>query len=252
MLAKYSFGSWGNTPPPVVGKAPPVPSGPSGIPLTLYAGYEWIQLANPSDPQTSSFLDDGFTFNYVNAHASALSGNGTTIFNNAFNANCGSGTGCTSEIFQFAWAGAKYGITKNLDIIAANYIEWQNTFVTGVAACSQGVTLEASNSRCQGYMDAASLVLDWRFLPKWDSYIGTMYSVAYGGIANGDISPQQPRYHERCALPVLTRLKRDDARRRRSTGGAFVCTLRVAVRAGIRLSYICNTLQESAARSGKA
>jgi hypothetical protein len=188
VLAKYSFGSWGNTPPPVVGKAPPVPSGPSGIPLTLYAGYEWIQLANPSDPQTSSFLDDGFTFNYVNAHASALSANGTTIFNNAFNSNCGSGSGCTSEIFQFAWAGAKYGITKNLDIIAVNYIEWQNTFVTGVAACSQGVTAEASNSRCQGYMDAASLVLDWRFLPKWDWYIGTMYSVAFGGIANGDIS----------------------------------------------------------------
>ena len=69
VLAKYSFGSWANTPPPVVGKAPPVPSGPSGIPLTLYAGYEWIQLANPSDPQTSSFLDDGFTFNYVNADA---------------------------------------------------------------------------------------------------------------------------------------------------------------------------------------
>ena len=37
-------------------------------------------------------------------------------------------------------------------------------------------------------MDAASAVLDWRFLPKWDWYIGTMYSVAFGGIANGDIS----------------------------------------------------------------
>ena len=56
-------------------------------------------------------------------------------------------------------------------------------------------------------MDAASVVLDWRFLPKWDWYIGTMYSVAFGGIANGDISPQQPRYHERCALPVLRSLQ---------------------------------------------
>ena len=83
---------------------------------------------------------------------------------------------------------AKYGITRNLDFIAANYIEWQNTFVTGVAACSQGLAAAATNGRCQGYMDAASVVLDWRFLPKWDWYIGTMYSVAYGGIANGDIT----------------------------------------------------------------
>ena len=37
-------------------------------------------------------------------------------------------------------------------------------------------------------MDAASVVLDWRFLPKWDWYIGMMYSVADGGIANGDIT----------------------------------------------------------------
>jgi hypothetical protein len=189
VLAKYSFGSWGNTPPPVVGKAPPVPSGPSGIPLTLYAGYEWIQLANPSDPQLGSFLDDGFTFNYVNVAANRLSGNGTTVANNAFNANCngvGSANPCTAEIFQFAWAGFKYGITRNLDFIAVNYVEWQNTFVTNTVCNSMSTA--ASKGQCQGYMDAASLVLDWRFLPKWDWYIGTMYSVAGGGIANGDIS----------------------------------------------------------------
>ena len=58
VVTKYSFGSWGNTAPPVVGKALPAPS---GIPLTLYAGYEWMQFANPSDPQTS-FRDDGFLF----------------------------------------------------------------------------------------------------------------------------------------------------------------------------------------------
>ena len=53
-----------------MGKGPVVPSGPTGIPLTLYAGYELIQFSNPSDPQTGSFRDDGFTFNFVNAAGS--------------------------------------------------------------------------------------------------------------------------------------------------------------------------------------
>ena len=188
VVAKYSFGSSGD-PAPVLSKAPPAPS---GIPLTLYAGYEWIQLANPSDPQTTSFQNDGFVFNFVNAAGSKLSANGTTIANNNFNSACSTTLGqtCSAEIFQFAWVGFKYGITRNLDLIAADYIEWQNTYVqgTGTAICSQGVSAEAGNSKCQGYMDAASVALDWRFLPKWDWYIGTMYSVAFGGIANGDIS----------------------------------------------------------------
>ncbi|MDR3423125.1 MAG: hypothetical protein P4L80_18130 [Xanthobacteraceae bacterium] len=182
-LAKYSFGGWTN-PAPVVGKEPPAPSGPSGIPLTLYAGYEWIQFVNPSDPQRA-FRDDGFLFNFVNAAGSHLSANGTTIANNAFNAACGSGTGCSNEAFQVMWTGAKYGITKDLDIIGAYYHYIQSTFVNGVN-CSASAA--AGNSRCQGWFDAYSLVLDWRFLPKWDAYIGTMYSAAFGGLANGDIA----------------------------------------------------------------
>jgi hypothetical protein len=166
-----------------VGKAPP--PAPSGIPLTLYAGYEWIQLANPSDPQTS-FRDDGFLF-MINP-ASATGGNNginnTGINNNAFNALCGAaGGGCTSEIFQYAWAGAKYGITRNLDIIAANYIEWQNTFAVNTGLCTNAM----AHSYCYGTMNVASAAIDWRFLPKWDWYTGVMYSIAAGGIANGDL-----------------------------------------------------------------
>jgi predicted porin len=188
-VAKYSFGTWGNPAPPVVGKASP-PSGPTGIPLTLYAGYEWIQFANPSDSQTTSFRDDGFLFNFVNAGATKLSANGTTIANNNFNANCGvAGGGCTNEIFQVMWTGAKYGITRDLDIIGAYYHYIQNAYVVAVAAtCPSPGGLSANNSRCAGWFDAYSLVLDWRFLPKWDAYIGTMYSAAFGAIANGDIS----------------------------------------------------------------
>ena len=184
-VAKYSFGSWGAPAAPIVAKGPVPPSGPTGIPLTLYAGYEYIQFANPSDPVTTSFKDDGFLFNATNAAGSILSANGTTIANNAFNAACGSGTGCSDRIMQSMWTGAKYGITRDLDLIGAYYHYIQNTFVHGVAC---GMSVAAANSRCQGYFDDWSVVLDWRFLPKWDAYIGTMYSAAYGGIANGDIN----------------------------------------------------------------
>ncbi len=179
--AKYSFGSWGPE-QPIVSKAPPPPP-PPVFPLTLYGGYEWIQFANPSDKQTS-FNNDGFTFNLPTS--GSLSANGTTIASANFGSACGSGTGCNDEIFQFAWVGAKYGLTRDLDLIAANYLEWQNTYVNGVAAC-HSLSTAGSNSKCQGYMDAASVALDWRFLPKWDAYIGVMYSVAQGGVANGDI-----------------------------------------------------------------
>jgi predicted porin len=185
VAAKYSFGSWGDPAPPIVSKAPLPPSGPHGIPLTLYAGYEYIQFANPSDPVTTSFRDDGFLFNATNAAGSTLSGNGTTIANNAFNALCGSGTGCSDKTLQSMWAGAKYGITRDLDVIGAYYHYIQNTYVRGVN-CS--LANAAVNARCQGYFDGTSAVLDWRFLPKWDAYIGIFYTAAVGGFANGDIS----------------------------------------------------------------
>jgi predicted porin len=195
VLAKYSFGSYA-APAPVVGKAVP-PAQPSGIPLTLYAGYEWIQFANPSDPQ-SVFSDDGFLFNPTNAAASTLVGsaNGTTIANNAFNAACGSGAGgCEKEYFQVMWTGAKYGITKDLDIIGAYYHFIQSAYVISApgATCNTGAATvtgsgPATNSRCGGWFDTYSVVLDWRFLPKWDTYIGVMYSAAFGGLANGDIT----------------------------------------------------------------
>jgi hypothetical protein len=183
-VAKYSFGSWGE-PAPIVGKSAPAPSGPTGIPLTLYAGYEWIQFDNPSDPQ-SVFHDDGFLFTATNAAASTLNPlSGTTIANNAFNSHCGSGVGCEKEYFQVIWAGAKYGITKDLDVIGAYYHYIQDAFVIAPAATC---VVASANSRCAGFFDGYSAVIDWRFLPKWDAYIGTFYTAAFGGLANGDIT----------------------------------------------------------------
>jgi len=187
-LAKWTFGSWGNTAPPVVGKAPPAPSRPSGIPLTLYAGYEWIQFANPSDPQTS-FSDDGFLFtdpgNALTGHGAGAVGFPTAINNNSFNSLCGTGGGCQNEIFQVWWAGAKYGITRDLDIIGAYYEYIQSQYTDNVGNVCAVTT---AHSQCAGTYEVASLVLDWRFLPKWDAYIGVTYSAAFGGIATGDIA----------------------------------------------------------------
>ena len=56
--------------------------------------------------------------------------------------------------------------------------------MNGVGICAT----PAAHSQCAGNFYVGSAVLDWRFLPKWDAYIGTMYSQATGGIANGDIT----------------------------------------------------------------
>jgi predicted porin len=189
VVAKYSFGSWGNTPPPVVVKAAPAPSGPSGIPLTLYAGYEWMQFAEPSNPQ-SSFPDDGFSFSDPLAlgaayHGQTASANLTSINNQAFNAKCGTGGGCQDEILQIWWVGAKYGITRDLDLVGAfyQYVQSQYTLNVGNVCANAG-----AHGQCAGQLDVYSWVLDWRFAPKWDAYIGMMYSAAFGGISNGDIT----------------------------------------------------------------
>ena len=196
-LAKWTFGGTSAAPPLVVKGAPP----PAPPPLiTLYFGYEWIQFANPSDPQ-SAFRDDGFLF----ADPTALAGghgsnagirantNLTSINNNAFNSQCANANGtfgCSNEDFQIMWTGAKYGITNNLDVIGAAYHYIQNQYISqfsnnrGALNCA----VASAHSQCAGWFDVASLVLDWRFLPKWDAYIGTMYSAAFGGIANGDIT----------------------------------------------------------------
>ena len=152
-------------------------------------GYEWIQFSNPSDKQTSFNHRCGFTFNIPAASTwlvAALTGpiNHQRQFRQRMRHRV---PAATNEIFQFAWVGAKYGITRDLDLIGANYLESGKTkYVNGVAACNS-LSTAGSNRSAPGYMDAASVALDWRFLPKWDAYIGVMYSVAQGGVANGDI-----------------------------------------------------------------
>jgi predicted porin len=150
-------------------------------PLNLYAGYEWIQFAPPSDPQTSFTDIAGDTI--TGFAASAASPNGATTINNlAFKAGCVAGIVCNDKILQVMWAGAKYAVTPNVDVIGGYYHYIQNNyFATGPnVGCSS-----SAHSQCSGTFDAVSAVIDWKFAAKWDTYIGFMFSQVNGGLANG-------------------------------------------------------------------
>lgn len=141
-------------------------------PLKLYAGYEWIQFAPPSDPQVA------FT-NIAGLPIGAGFANGTAINNLAYSAGCAAGTVCSDKILQVVWTGARYTIIPNLDVIGAYYHYNQNTFTS--ASC---INL-GGHPQCAGTFDAVSTALDWQFAKKFDAYIGFMFSQVNGGLANG-------------------------------------------------------------------
>ena len=141
-------------------------------PLKLYAGYEQIRFMAPSDPQMA-FTDVSGNFVCLNC----IAFNNTNIINTAFGVN-----GLADRILQIAWTGVKYSVTNQVDVIAAYYHYTQNSFfgtAAGAAPCSG-----AEHSQCAGTLNAISGVVDWKFAPKWDVYIGLMRSQFNGGLAN--------------------------------------------------------------------
>jgi len=145
-------------------------------PLKLYAGYEQIRYAAPSDPQ-AAFTDVAGDFVCLGCQAF----NNTNINNTAFGA-----AGFADRIFEIMWTGVKYSVTSQVDVVAAYYHYNQHshfgTPAGGVMPCSG-----AEHAQCAGTFNAISGVIDWKFAPKWDVYVGLMYSVVNAGLANGYI-----------------------------------------------------------------
>jgi predicted porin len=143
--------------------------------LKLYAGYEWIEFANPSDAFASGAGFSDISGGFICAGCTNI--NGTNINSTAYNAK--------DKILQIVWAGARYAVTETLDVAAAWYHYDQNNYATGATLLNCSVYGNASSSSCAGTMNAASFLIDWKFAPKWDTYIGTMYSQMNGGLNNG-------------------------------------------------------------------
>jgi len=132
-------------------------------PWKLFGGYEHIDFANPNNPLLAGAFDSG-------SFIIAVPNN--TNFP-------------TDKILQTVWVGARYAVTPNLDIAAAYYHEWQNTFATGAATLAGCAADGVSSSQCSGSEDLVSVAVDWRFARHVDLYAGVAYSQVKSGLANG-------------------------------------------------------------------
>jgi predicted porin len=139
-------------------------------------GYYWVQYAPPSDVPASFTDISGF----------AIGGVPNTAIT-------GSTYAAKDKILQLVWGGVRYSITDSLDVDAAWYHSWQNDYSNGAAtAGSRGKTtcavVTTALSSCAGSQDTISAVLDWKFGPKWDVYIGTGFVQLNGGQDSGYLS----------------------------------------------------------------
>src|ERR1700731_2420217 len=142
----------------------------SNGPLKLFAGYEFIRYAPPSNRFAPGTGFSDIAGDFVCAACTAI--NGTNISNTAFDAG--------DKLFHVFWTGAKYAVTDNLDVIGAYYHYTQPTF---------GAFVNCNNpsafANCHGTLDAVSFVADWQFAKKFDAYAGIMFSQFNGGLTNG-------------------------------------------------------------------
>jgi len=128
-------------------------------PVQPFAGYEYIQFANPGHPlEVGSQIPNsggGYSLGAVN--------------NNAF---------ANKKVLQVAWVGAKYAVRHDIDLIAAYYHEQQNSFAGN--GCSNNAL-----AACSGQLDAVAFVADYRFAKRFDAYAGFMFSKVSNGLSSG-------------------------------------------------------------------
>jgi predicted porin len=131
--------------------------------VKLYAGYEHIQYANPDTPLSAGFNISNYTMAYVNVQ----SGPKSTYEND--------------KVLQVFWAGFRWTVLPDLDLVGAYYGYKQNSYATGEnAGCS---TNKAGN--CSGIEEDISFDGVYKLTKRFDTYAGIMYTGVHDGLANG-------------------------------------------------------------------
>jgi predicted porin len=126
------------------------------FPVKLYAGWERIKFNNPShtDP-VGTQIEGSYILGIVN--------------NTAFN---------IQKILQISWVGARWSVTPEFELTAAGYGYNQKSF--NANGCRN-----ASATSCAGEMADISLVADYHFTKRFDSYAGVNWSRVQNGLASG-------------------------------------------------------------------
>src|SRR6202140_2926813 len=111
----------------------------SNGPVKLFAGYEFIRYAPPSNPFAAGTGFNDISGNFICAGCAAI--NNTNINNTAF------ATG--DKPFNIFWTGVKYPVMPNLDLIGAYYHYYQPTYGAFVDCA-----VAAPAATCHGTFDA--------------------------------------------------------------------------------------------------
>lgn len=148
--------------------------------LKLSAGYEWIDYSPPSNPINT--IGQGFNTiagDFVCFSCNNL--NATNINNTAYSAS----NGTKDKVLQYVWLGARYSVTEAVDVAVAWYHVDQNNYAISTANLKSCAANTRSGSFCAGSTDVVSALVDWQFAPKWDTYLGTVFSQGSGGMNSG-------------------------------------------------------------------
>jgi predicted porin len=131
--------------------------------LKFFGGYEHIQYANPDTPLAAGFDVAAYRVAFVNVQ----SGPKSTFVND--------------KTLQVYWAGVRYTVLPELDLVGAYYGYKQNAYGTGA---NVGCTTNKSGT-CSGTEDVISFDAVYRLSKRFDAFAGAMYSGVHDGLASG-------------------------------------------------------------------
>jgi predicted porin len=126
------------------------------VPIKLYAGWERIKFNNTAHQVPAGTTDIG---GYVLA----------IVNNTAFS---------IQRILQISWAGVRYSPIPQLDLSAAYYQYNQKS--NNANGCTNN-----SAATCAGELHDGSLVADYHWTKRFDTYAGVNYSLIQNGLSNG-------------------------------------------------------------------
>ena len=126
------------------------------FPIKFYAGWERVKYANPKHPDPAGTVGlGGYVLSVTN--------------NTAFTIN---------RIMQYSWVGARWSVMPEFDVTLAYYQYNQSS--NAANGCR-----DASAGTCAGELHDGSLVADYHWTKRFDTYLGVNYSLVQDGLASG-------------------------------------------------------------------